>query len=188
LEVRGQELLTILPADVDDAAAIAAIHAASWRSAYRGFLPDAFLDGPVLDDRLRMWTARMRAPAPDRRCVLKATVDGALAGFACVLLDAEPEWGALLDNLHVRPDMKGQGVGSLLFAGAREWVSAIAPGESMHLTVIEGNLPARRFYERQGGRVVERTTVHHAGDIYLPVLRYVWPSLRQLQEPDAQPD
>ena len=30
----------VRPADVDDAAAIAAVHVAAWRSTYRGLLPD----------------------------------------------------------------------------------------------------------------------------------------------------
>ena len=44
----------------------------------------------------------------------------------------------------------------------------------MHLTVIEGNVAARRFYDRQGGTVVERTTVEHAGGRTIDVVRYVW--------------
>ena len=35
-----------------DASAIAALHAESWRSAYRGLYPDEFLDGPILEERL----------------------------------------------------------------------------------------------------------------------------------------
>src|SRR5436309_14520099 len=34
----------VRPAEVEDAAAIAAVHVATWRSTYRGLLPDDFLD------------------------------------------------------------------------------------------------------------------------------------------------
>ena len=165
---------SLVPARVEDAAEIASLHADSWRTAYRGLLPDAFLDGPVDADRQRVWRARMVAPDPHRRFVVKAISDEGLAGFACVLLDAEPSWGALLDNLHVKPGLKGLGIGHRLFREARAWVAEHAPGERMHLTVIEGNLEARRFYDRQLGSVVERKTVEVITGVRLPILRYAW--------------
>ena len=150
------------------------MHAESWRSAYRGFLPDAYLDGPVFEARRILWAARMRAPDPDRQLVLKAVEAGTLLGFACVLLDAEPSWGALLDNLHVKPALKRQGIGRRLFARARRWVEMTAPGTPLHLTVIEANVDARRFYDRVGGTVVERMRKEVIEGVELYVLRYRW--------------
>jgi GNAT superfamily N-acetyltransferase len=167
--------LVLMPASVEDAKAIAALHTDSWRSAYRGLLPDDFLDGPVFEDRRTLWSERMRAPDPERRFVCKAVgEDGLLLGFACVLLDAEPEWGALLDNLHVRPDLKATGIGYALFTAARDWVRRVAPGANMHLTVLEGNERARRFYERQGGTIIAKQQVQVLPGVYRPVLRYGW--------------
>jgi GNAT superfamily N-acetyltransferase len=160
-----------------DASAIAALHAESWRSAYRGLYPDEFLDGPILDERLRFWKERMSAPNPERQRVIGAMADGQLVGFACVLLDAEPAWSPLLDNLHVKPSYKGQGIGALLLSASRDWVARAAPGEPMHLWVMEGNLPARRFYDRQGGTVAERSIVDDGPAKGQPVMRYVWPPL-----------
>jgi GNAT superfamily N-acetyltransferase len=165
---------SIQTAGVDDAPAIAALHAESWRSAYREFLPDAFLDGPVVDDRLRFWSSRMSAPDGHRRVVLKAVSGAAIVGFACVLLDAEPDWGALLDNLHVKPELKTQGIGRRLFEAARGWIAVAAPGARMHLTVIERNVNARRFYDRLGGSIVERRIVDVIPGTRLEILRYVW--------------
>src|SRR6188768_3459087 len=42
------------PATAGDAGQIAALHADSWRRHYRGAYSDAFLDGDVLTDRLRV--------------------------------------------------------------------------------------------------------------------------------------
>jgi len=167
----------IVVAASSDAAAIAALHVESWRSAYRGLYPDEFLDGPILDERLRFWKERMSAPNPERRRVIGAMAEGQLVGFACVLLDAEPAWSPLLDNLHVKPSYKGQGIGARLLRASRDWVARAAPGEPLHLWVMEGNLPARRFYDRQGGTVAERSIVDDGPATGQPVLRYVWPSL-----------
>jgi GNAT superfamily N-acetyltransferase len=170
----GTEIEEAVPAD---AAAIAALHAESWRTAYRGFLPDTFLDGPVFDERLQFWMARMAAPDPHRRLVIKAVSDDRMLGFACVVLDADEKWGALLDNLHVRPDLKGRGIGKRLFDRARAWIATVEPDRCMHLTVIEANQYARRFYDREGGRIVERLMAEHVPGTHVPILRYLWDPL-----------
>jgi GNAT superfamily N-acetyltransferase len=110
--------------------------------------------------------------------VLRAASDGELLGFVCVLLDTEPEWGARLDNLHVSPEAKGTGIGYVLFNAAREWIADVAPGMAMHLWCVERNYVARRFYERQGGKIVETATRPVAQDLSVPELRYWWPPLR----------
>lgn len=165
----------LLPAQEADVPDIASLHAESWRSAYRGLLPDAYLDGPVLPDRLAYWQKRLR-DASAHQLILKAVVDDALAGFVCVLLDSEPAWGPHLTNLHVKPTLKGRGVGGQLFRAARSWAANAAPGQPMHLWVIEQNWPARRFYERQGGAVAD-TRVFEIGGAQVPEVRYVWSAL-----------
>ena len=166
--------MIIRAAALRDAANVARLHIESWRSAYRGFLPDAFLDGPIFEERRKLWMSRMRAPAADRQLVLKAAADQGLLGFACVLLDADPSWGALLDNLHVQPALKGQGIGRRLFDRSREWVDVAAPGAGVHLTVIEANVDARRFYDRLAGTIVERKIHEVIPGTRLAVLRYRW--------------
>lgn len=147
-------------------------------------LPDQYLDEEITADRAAFWRARFDAPASERRLILKATSEDTLDGFACVLLVAEPDWGARLDNLHVRPQLKGQGIGHALFQAAREWIAQVAPAESMHLWVVEANHAARRFYDREGGAVVERATRPVARGLSVPELRYQWPPLPRRLERD----
>jgi GNAT superfamily N-acetyltransferase len=149
----------IVVASASDAPVIAALHAESWRSAYRGLYRDEFLDGPVFEERLWFWNERLAAPHPERRHVLLATAGDERVGFAFVPLDADPAWSPLLDNLHVKPAYKGHGIGARLLTTSREWVALAAPGEPMHLWVMEGNTDARRFYDRQGGTLAERSIV-----------------------------
>jgi GNAT superfamily N-acetyltransferase len=161
------------PASVIDARAIAALHAESWRDAYRGLVPDDYLAGPVLGERLRFWETRMSVP-DQTRWVLKAMDGDELVGFTCVLRDADPAWGPLLDNLHVKPARRGHGIGLDLFNASRDWSATVAPGAPMHLWVIEDNHLARRFYDRQQGQITGREVVELAPGIHVPALRYVW--------------
>ena len=167
----------IIPALPEDAAGIAALHAESWQNAYRGLVPDSFLDGPVIDERLLYWTQRMATDDEGPRQVLKAVNGGEMVGFVCTVRDADPVWGPLLDNLHVKPGFKGQGIGRDLLMAARKWAAGVAPGRPMHLWVIEDNTNARRFYDRVGGVVAERQIVDFTAGIATPALRYVWDPL-----------
>jgi GNAT superfamily N-acetyltransferase len=167
---------TALPSD---SAQVAELHASSWRSAYRGFLTDAYLDGDIMAERARFWQARLAQPS-ERQLVLLAEEDEVLIGFVCVLLDEEPTWGAYLDNLHVRPGRTGQGLGAQLFVQAARWVARTEPRWPMHLLVFEGNTRARRFYERLGGEEVERATKRLPdGGTHL-LCRYLWRNLGRL--------
>ena len=166
--------VVLVPAGLEDAGAIAALHVKSWRSAYRGLVPDEFLAGPVEDDRRKLWESRLSVP-DEGRLVLKAIDDrDTMVGFTCVLRDADPAWGPLLDNLHVTPELKGRGIGALLLQASRAWSSAVSPGQPMHLWVLEGNLQARHFYDRERGEIVERQIVELTAGILVPALRYVW--------------
>ncbi|HTJ17721.1 MAG TPA: GNAT family N-acetyltransferase [Steroidobacteraceae bacterium] len=170
--------IALTDASPRDVEAIASLHAQSWRNAYRGMLADDYLDRHVEADRLEFWRARFANVPADRRLVLQASVDGKLMGFVCVLLDADVQWGARLDNLHVSPESKGTGIGYTLFQAAREWIANVSPGTAMYLWCVERNHGARRFYERQGGKIVETATRPVAQELAVPELRYCWPPLR----------
>src|SRR4030088_56815 len=86
-------------ADTSDVATVAELHAESWRRHYRGAYSDSYLDGDVNADRLALWTERLCRP-DSTRVTLIAEDAGRLVGFAHVILDEDPVWGALLDNLH----------------------------------------------------------------------------------------
>jgi len=169
------------PATPADAGAIAALHTASWQATYRGMMPDAYLDGPIAAERVNLWLARFSPPGLDRLGVWLAEVGGIPAGFACILLDEEPGWGACLDNLHVLPAYRSRGLGRRLFRLATEWVRAVEPGWPVYLWVFAANTEARRFYDALGGRIVEEHAKEVLPGITVPSLRYVWYDLERLQ-------
>jgi hypothetical protein len=84
-----------------DATAIAALHADSWRRHYRGVYSDSFLDGDVEQDRRTVWSKRLAVTTSETVHTVVAEDDDGLVGFTHVVFDADPEWGALLDNLRV---------------------------------------------------------------------------------------
>lgn len=171
-------------ATANDAEAIAELHAESWRRHYRGAFLDSFLDGDVVADRMAEWTGRLSRPAPDRYTVV-ADLDGAVAGFAHTILDADPTWGAYLDNLHVRHDLKRHGIGARLMAETVRAVARRRPSTGLYLWVLEQNTAAQAFYGAQGGRCVQRELAGpFPGGGYAFSFRYAWPDLSKLAEHD----
>jgi GNAT superfamily N-acetyltransferase len=164
-----------------DAEAIAGLQTENWQAAYRGMLPDAYLDGPVASERLALWRSRLASPGAGRLFVLLAESGEELVGFVCVLLDEEPQWGACLDNLHVLPGWRGRGIGRALFGRAARWVNSVVPGWGMHLWVLEANLDARRFYDALGGEIVERLQKKVVKGAIVASIRYFWPDLQALE-------
>jgi GNAT superfamily N-acetyltransferase len=157
----------------DHAQEIAALHTASWRAAYRGILPDWFLDGPLDEDRLSLWRRRLETP-PARQIVLRAASAQGLKGFACLYLEEDPTWGALLDNLHVQPASRGKGVGRQLFEACKAAVATDLEAGRLYLWVFEANVAARRFYDRQGGCLVGRRSLEIVPGVVVAELRYAW--------------
>jgi GNAT superfamily N-acetyltransferase len=173
--------IALRQAVTSDAGTLAALHSESWRSSYRGILSDDYLDGAIFDERTTYWQESLNAPEPERRYILIAEQAGEVLAFVSVYLDEEPKYGALLHNLHVRPHLKGQGLGKLLMNEAAEWTLAQNINQ-MHLWVFEANNEARRFYEALGGKTVEEKLTSVAGNVERNVLRYFWDDLTQVKE------
>jgi GNAT superfamily N-acetyltransferase len=165
-------------ARADDAEALAALHAESWRRHYRGAYSDAFLDGDVMADRLAVWRARLRT-RKEGSCTILAEDDG-LVGFAHTVLEEHPRWGALLDNMHVVAARKRQGIGTRLLALTAEAVIERRRGSGLYLWVLEQNTDARAFYEARGGRCAGRELASPPGGIAHRIsgapakLRFAW--------------
>ena len=126
----------------------------SWRAAYRGILADAFLDGDLLENRNTQWLGIAERMAR-RDNLLIATHEtvavGFIAGWTSVMLGCEDGYGLFIDNLHVRPELRGNKYGEQLFRALATNATANAK-TSAYLWLLDGNAPAHRFYHRLGGR------------------------------------
>jgi GNAT superfamily N-acetyltransferase len=171
---------TLRRAQPADEAAIARLHADSWRTAYRGILRDEFLDGAVVANRRELWSARFSDLNRADQLILVSEERGEIQGFACAFFDADSEWGTLLDNLHVVPGSKGQGLGRELIFAVAENVRRYGHHPRLHLWVYEQNAGARRFYERLGGSATTCVAESAPDGSQVSALRYVWRELSLL--------
>jgi ribosomal protein S18 acetylase RimI-like enzyme len=132
----------------DDAQVIAAVHAATWRDAYAGLLPDEILAGLDVGEWAERWRGRLATPAEGVfTCVFEA--DGQVRGFVSGGPCRDEFPGGEVYAIYLDPGWQGRGAGrSLLAAGTR--LLADAGFTNASLWVLAGNRPARGFYESQG--------------------------------------
>jgi ribosomal protein S18 acetylase RimI-like enzyme len=142
----------------DIAKLIAHLHATSWKSAYRGIVSDQFLDYEVDSERLQHWRKHVRQLADGDGEIFLARLNNAAVGFLCIdgtQLEGVENQGAYVNNLHVLPQSKGQGIGTALLDEGAKWARARGFTQ-MYLFCYEDNLAARGFYQSNGWRAVER--------------------------------
>lgn len=161
-----------------DAPGIAAVHAASWRSAYRGIAPDALLDGPLIADRERHWEAKLAGRRPQDIVLLAEDDAGRSVGFLAIWVLHRADGGAYLDNLHLLPERRGERLGLRLLDRALPQVRA-AGARTGFLWVLDDNQPAIRFYEGLGARR-DRHDIRVMGGVPVGHTRYVWDDLATL--------
>jgi GNAT superfamily N-acetyltransferase len=155
-----------------DARAVAEVHVGSWQWAYRGQLPDDYLDGLSVEERRSMWTQRLADPDPG---VLVAVDDeGTTIGFVSVGPsrddDANPGTGEL-EAIYLVLKAAGTGTGRLLLEAA-EALMRDAGYTRATLWVLETNQRARRFYERAGWAFDGSRSDHQFQCLNRPIVRY----------------
>ena len=147
--------MQIRRAELDDCAAIAAIHARTWQATYRGVMPQDYLDG--LDParqrgRLAARPRRHRAPGES---TLVADVDGRIVGFATWVrrVTAMPPRRTVtaLRSIYVDPNRWDSGAGRALMIASLPALRESGFQQGV-LWVLVQNERARRFYEAGGWR------------------------------------
>lgn len=163
------------PMTADDCAEVAEIRIRGWQYAYKGFVPQPYLDG--LDIAADANRQRARLLAGDRR-VMNLVVDGdggKLLGWVSLgpYRDGETRTeDAELYALYLRPRYIGRGVGRALLASAVRHCAA-AGHPRMYLWVLKDNTRARRFYERAGFAADGAEEAFEVGGAVVPEVRYV---------------
>jgi RimJ/RimL family protein N-acetyltransferase len=140
----------IRPAELSDVERIGAIHVLAWQAAYRGVMPDAFLDGLDADDRAGMWRRFLEAEPEGQHLDVVLDAGGGVAGFATYgpANDRKTGTGELY-AINLDPAAWGHGLGGALLDHVAGALRDQDFGEAV-LWVEPSNARARAVYERHG--------------------------------------
>jgi GNAT superfamily N-acetyltransferase len=150
---------------VDDAPALAEVHVATWRRAYKGIFSDEFLDSLDRERRERWWHrfiadgARVHVVGDDR-----------VVGFCHAGVSDEAGWGEVF-AIYVHPSHWGLGLGRELLHAGQETIAESGLHRAL-LWVLEANRRGRAFYERQGWEVGKPFRVEEIGGVQVTEVRY----------------
>jgi GNAT superfamily N-acetyltransferase len=114
----------IRPARVEDAPQIAVVHVQSWQGAYRGLLPQTYLDGLDPAQRVGRWERRLSEADWTRAGILVADSGGSLLGFVDYSPsrdgDADPDRVGEIHAIYLVPAAWGKWIGRRLMGAALE--------------------------------------------------------------------
>jgi GNAT superfamily N-acetyltransferase len=137
-------------ATLEDAADIGLVAVLSWQVAYRGHMPDEFLDS--LDVEKRTNGLRELIQNPDVTFLVVNDGEGNVAGYSILNTsrdtDAAPTTGEI-GAIYVHPDKWKRGFGRVLLSASIDQARERGFDE-ITLWVLEGNQRARVFYEHLG--------------------------------------
>lgn len=140
-------------AEAGDAAAVAALQVRSWQAAYRGIVPDAFLDGLAEDAWLERWTGQLAGAG--RRGVHQLVSTDTRDGPPRAVAVCGPAIGpaavrtAQLYVLYADPPSWGRGHGSALLRRVHELLATDGHAGAL-LWVASANHRSIAFYAQHG--------------------------------------
>jgi ribosomal protein S18 acetylase RimI-like enzyme len=167
--------MTIRPAVPGDARGIAEAHVSSWRTSYRGIVPDARLEALDAESRVPFWETHLET------CFVSVDDEGVVTGFVSAGPAQNDELGAdgEIYAIYLVEAAKKQGIGRTLMYEAVHRLRQ-AGFRSVCLWLLKEN-PARGFYERFGGRVVGEKP-YITGGFTLPSIGCKWDDIDTLLE------
>ena len=156
-----------------DAAGIARVHFDTWQTAFRGIVPDGYLQSASYEKRKSAWEVALCRQ--DRTKLVGVAEDEArqIVGFAVAGPErtGAAEYSGELEAIYVLQSHQRQGIGRSLIAWAAERL--VQAGMSSMLVWTLADSPYRPFYEVLGGKLV-RETERNFGGLMLKVVGYGW--------------
>jgi ribosomal protein S18 acetylase RimI-like enzyme len=167
----SDDSLELRRATSHDAMAVARVHIGSWRSAYRGIVPQEFLDSLSVPRRARTYT--FDTPETDNHLTWIALDHDAVVGFVTVGKTQVAEGPPVgeVQALYVTPDRWRSGVGSELLRQGEELLAAGGHSAAV-LWVLADNSRGRSFYEAQGWSASGEQQIVELGGSPLIEVRY----------------
>ncbi|NJO42750.1 MAG: GNAT family N-acetyltransferase [Cyanobacteria bacterium CRU_2_1] len=170
--------MIIREACVDDASAIARVHVDSWRTTYRGIVPDDYLASLSFERRERNWQQLLSQPTERREFIYVAELEpGQVIGFATGGKERSnhPIYKGELYTIYLLQNYQRLRIGHQLTLAIKNQF-AEANIYSMLVWVLADN-SACHFYEALGGQKIGEQPIT-IGGATLKEIAYGWMDTR----------
>lgn len=150
----------------DDRLAISRIYEESWKFAYRGIIPQSYLDS-IPSGR---WASRVDTPGMDSFVMLDGSRYAGTASCCPSRFSEYKGFGEIV-SIYLLPEYMGKGYGRLLLDAAVFQLEKMG-FRHIFLWVLEENYRARAFYEKLGFRPTENNLEDVIGGKSLREIQY----------------
>ena len=144
--------MKIRVANNSDMQAIVDLHIESWRENYHEVLSAKFLRKEIEQERFNLWQARFSAPESNHLILIADDNNGDFCGFICAFGNNDSIYVTLIDNLHIKPELKGRGIGGKLLKAVANWANEYYGEYGLYLEVLKINTKAEAFYQSKGAK------------------------------------
>jgi GNAT superfamily N-acetyltransferase len=180
-------VIAVRAAKLDDAPGMARVIVQTWRSTYRGIVPDEVLDGMDETAMAPWWAESIGRSDAGTPIFVAESEHGEVVGVT--LVDApderaperEPGYARELRILYVLDAFQGQGIGRRLVGAVVEQLAGQGIG-ALTIPVFAVNVRARGFYEALGARLLRMTPlVMRRFGFTIETAIYGWPDTTALR-------
>src|SRR5579859_6248223 len=168
-------MILIRKAEPTDAAGIAHVHVQSWRTTYRGIVPDAYLDALDEADRTQMWQELLTDDFDTFVAEREGQIVGFIMGGKC--RDRAQQCDGELYAVYLLEEVQRARIGRDL---VRELAHALRRRglRKMGVWVLAKN-PAKAFYTRLGANFMRAKEIEIGGAVLMEHA-YMWADLETL--------
>ena len=154
-----------------DARGIAKVHVDSWRTTYKGILPDSYLSNLSYKQRTELW--ERNSADHGNYIVIAEKEDGQIFGFGTAGKRPKKtqENTGDLTSIYLLEEFQGKGIGKKLFAELFRHFTQLGY-EKVFVEVLEEN-KTRYFYEHFGASLVKTVQITIDGKV-LNEFIYEW--------------
>lgn len=169
--------MLIRKANIEDAAGIAKVQVDSWRTTFKGIVPDDFLESLSYNKRERIW----KRAVVENNLYIAEDENNHITGFSVGGKERTGNYGTYSGELYsifILKRYQGTGIGRLLVKSVVDDLKK-KKLNSMLIWVIEEN-PACRFYEALGGMKIDTQEIEIGGK-KLNEVAYGWDDISDYQ-------
>ncbi|WBX80229.1 GNAT family N-acetyltransferase [Virgibacillus salarius] len=144
--------MKIRKAIMADAAKIAYVHVESWKSTYKGIIPDAYIQKQTYERRTNLWNDNLR----NQTVFIAEDHTGNIVGFAVggqERTNDYPSYQGELYAIYLLKNYQGIGIGRRLFRSVTQQLRRDGFRSMLVLVLADNN--ARYFYETMGAKRID---------------------------------
>ena len=162
----------ILEAHIENTLEIARIHVYTWRAAYKGIMPESYLNNLSIEKRKKRWEELLLDS--NRRTLITTDERGEIIGWSSFgpSRDSDGSEFAELYAIYILPDHWGKGYGRNLMLASEKMIN-IQGFSKITLWVLKENTRTRRFYENSGYLHDGKEKKLEIGGVSLDAIRYL---------------